>query len=225
MPRTRKNHPPSLTAKVALEAIKAHRTTTQIAQMFGVHPTQVGGWKIQGADRIAGYFRQRPPAVAPTGRRREGRAVQADRAAQVELDFLKKKLASSIEDRRPWIDPHHPQLTIQQQCELLGLRRSTYYYQPRPESDQNLRLLRELDELYLHGGRPCIAGTGVTVRRIAVLHNMREAPEEIANDYGHLSLAQVHAALAYYYAHKAEIDADLEAEEREHDALAEQHRR
>ena len=77
----------------------------------------------------------------------------------------------------------------------------------------------------LHGGRPCIAGTGVTVRRIAVLHNMGEAPEEIANDYGHLSLAQVHAALAYYYANKSEIDADLEAEEREHDALAEQHRR
>ena len=77
----------------------------------------------------------------------------------------------------------------------------------------------------LHGGRPCVAGTGVTVRRIAVLHNMGEAPEEIAADFGHLSLAQVHAALAYYYANKAEIDADLEAEERAHDTLAEQHRR
>jgi uncharacterized protein (DUF433 family) len=77
----------------------------------------------------------------------------------------------------------------------------------------------------IHSGRPCIAGTGVTVRRVAVLHNMGETPEEIASDYGHLSLAQVHAALAYYYANKAEIDADLQAEEREYDALAEQHRR
>ncbi len=40
MPRTRKSHPPSLKAKVAVEAIKAHKTA---AQMFGVHPTQVGG--------------------------------------------------------------------------------------------------------------------------------------------------------------------------------------
>jgi len=40
-------------------------------------------------------------------------------------------------------------LSIQQQCELLGLPRSTYYYQPRPESALNLRLLRKLDELYL----------------------------------------------------------------------------
>jgi uncharacterized protein (DUF433 family) len=77
----------------------------------------------------------------------------------------------------------------------------------------------------LHGGRPCVAGTGVTVRRIAVLHNMGETPEEIAANYGHLSLAQVHAALTYYYANKAEIDADLEAEEREYDDLARQNRR
>jgi len=31
MPQTRKNHPPSLKAKVAIEAIKGHRTTAQIA--------------------------------------------------------------------------------------------------------------------------------------------------------------------------------------------------
>ena len=40
-------------------------------------------------------------------------------------------------------------LTIEQQCELLGLPRSTYYYQPRPESAENLRLMRQLDELYM----------------------------------------------------------------------------
>lgn len=77
----------------------------------------------------------------------------------------------------------------------------------------------------LHGGRACIAGTGVTVRRIAALHNMGELPEEIAANFGHLSLAQVHAALAYYYANKAGIDVGLEAEDREFDALAEQSRR
>jgi len=77
----------------------------------------------------------------------------------------------------------------------------------------------------IRGGRPCIAGTGVSVRRIAVLHNMGMIPEEIAANFGHLSLAQVHAALAYYYANKAEIDADLETEERETEALEQQHRR
>jgi len=50
-------------------------------------------------------------------------------------------------------------------------------------------------------------------------------PEEITRNFGHLSLAQVHAALAYYYATKAEIDADLKAEERDTEALEQQYRR
>src|SRR5450759_3283739 len=51
----------------------------------------------------------------------------------------------------------------------------------------------------IRGGRPCIAGTGVSVRRIAQWHNMGLIPEEIVRKFGHLSLAQVHAALAYYH--------------------------
>ena len=77
----------------------------------------------------------------------------------------------------------------------------------------------------IRGGRPCIAGTGVSVRRIAQWHNMGLLPEEIVRKFGHLSLAQVHAALAYYRANQAEIDADLEAEEQETAALEQQHRR
>ena len=47
IPRARKSHLPSLKARLAVEAIKSHKTTAQIAQMFAVHPTQVGGWKKQ----------------------------------------------------------------------------------------------------------------------------------------------------------------------------------
>ncbi len=72
----------------------------------------------------------------------------------------------------------------------------------------------------IRGGRPCIAGTSVSVRRIARWHNMGQVPEEIVQTFGgHLSLAQVHAALAYYYANQSEIDADLEEDDREAEAL------
>src|SRR5580658_9712411 len=57
----------------------------------------------------------------------------------------------------------------------------------------------------IRGGRPCVAGTGVSVRRIARWHDMGQVPEEIVQTIGgQLSLAQVHAALAYYYANQAE---------------------
>jgi len=65
----------------------------------------------------------------------------------------------------------------------------------------------------IRGGRPKIAGTGVTVMRVATWYKMGLTPEEIAKQYGHLSLAQVHAALTYYHANPHEIEADLAQEE------------
>jgi uncharacterized protein (DUF433 family) len=62
-------------------------------------------------------------------------------------------------------------------------------------------------------GRPCVAGTGVTVLRIAGWHNLGLTPEEIAAKVEHLTLAQIHAALAYYHANRAEVDSDIAAEE------------
>lgn len=46
------------------------------------------------------------------------------------------------------IEPGYPELSIVKQCELLGLARSSYYYQPTPISEENERLMRLLDEQY-----------------------------------------------------------------------------
>ena len=64
----------------------------------------------------------------------------------------------------------------------------------------------------LHGGRPVIAGAGVSVRAIAIDSNNGLSPEEIVADRDNLSLMQVYAALTYYHANKAGIDADIAAE-------------
>jgi uncharacterized protein (DUF433 family) len=65
----------------------------------------------------------------------------------------------------------------------------------------------------IRGGRPKIAGTGLTVSRIAGWYKMGMTPEEIALEYAHLKLAQVHAALAYYHVNRDEIEADLDQEQ------------
>lgn len=65
----------------------------------------------------------------------------------------------------------------------------------------------------LRGGRPILAGTGVSVRTIAIDSNRGLSPEEIAAARPQLSLAQIYAALAFYHANKQEIDADIAAEE------------
>ena len=59
-------------------------------------------------------------------------------------------------------------------------------------------------------GRPYIMGTTLTVADIAILKNYQMlTPDEIADHY-EISLDQVYAALAYYYAHKAEIDQSIQ---------------
>jgi len=69
------------------------------------------------------------------------------------------------------------------------------------------------------GGRPRIAGTGVSVRRIVAWHRGGLTPSEIVLQLPHLSLGQVHAALAYYYANRELLDAETAAEEAEADRL------
>jgi uncharacterized protein (DUF433 family) len=70
------------------------------------------------------------------------------------------------------------------------------------------------------GNRPRIAETRITVQRIAVWYKMGMKPEEIISEIPHLNLAQVHAALAYYYANKQQIDADIADEDAECERLA-----
>ena len=65
----------------------------------------------------------------------------------------------------------------------------------------------------IRDGRPKIAGTGLAVSRIAGWYKMGMTPEKIALEYPHLTLAQVHAALAYYHVNRDEIQADLAQEE------------
>jgi putative transposase len=47
------------------------------------------------------------------------------------------------------IEPKHPKLSVARQCELLGLPRSTYYHRPEPETEENLELMKVIDEVYL----------------------------------------------------------------------------
>ena len=57
-------------------------------------------------------------------------------------------MSCSLEQRRLWIIPQHPQISVRRQCELLGLAPSSYYYQAQPESSENLFYMRWLDREY-----------------------------------------------------------------------------
>jgi uncharacterized protein (DUF433 family) len=70
------------------------------------------------------------------------------------------------------------------------------------------------------GGRIRIDGTRITVHQIVTCYQQGLTPEEIADQYPHINLAQIYVALAYYHANRVEIDRELEAENAEFLRLA-----
>lgn len=71
------------------------------------------------------------------------------------------------------------------------------------------------------GGKPRVTGRRITVQNLAIWHErMGLSADEIASDYD-LSLAEVHAALAYYFDHRDEIEKSI----RDGLALAEEMRK
>ena len=72
---------------------------------------------------------------------------------------------------------------------------------------------QELITTYEHveidaGGVPIIAGTNMKIVELAQLaHGW--SPEELHFQHPYLSLGQIHSALAYYWDHKEELDADI----------------
>ena len=92
MPRTRKNHPAKLKAKVAIEAIEGQRTISEIAQQYGVHPNLVSSWKRQAIELMPELF---TPQAVDSGSDSDIEKQELYRQIgqmKVEMDFLKKTL-------------------------------------------------------------------------------------------------------------------------------------
>src|SRR5713101_8021462 len=54
----------------------------------------------------------------------------------------------SVPDRKALVDRDHREPSIRKQCELLGIARSGIYRKPPPANDNNLALMRRIDELF-----------------------------------------------------------------------------
>lgn len=77
----------------------------------------------------------------------------------------------------------------------------------------------------MRGGRPRIAGTGITVQRVVGWYKLGLNAEDITEQIPHLTLAQVYAALAYYHANKDEIEQAIDADNKEAARLERKHSR
>ena len=98
-----------------------------------------------------------------------------------------------MSERRELVDATE-KLSIRDQCELLGIARSTLYYEGRPETDENLALMRRLDELHLahptFGSRrleALLEAEGTVVNRKRVVRLLQTMGIEAIHPRGHTS--------------------------------------
>ncbi len=111
-----------------------------------------------------------------------GRSASKDWRADGGFGLLEKKVQATgtVSERRELVEPTG-KLSLRQQCDLLGLARSSLYYEARPETPENLALMRRLDELHLrhpvYGSRRLgclLALEGQAVNRKRVVHLLRQ---------------------------------------------------
>jgi transposase len=89
--KNRKTFTSQFKAKVALEAVRGAKMVNEIAQEYGVHPTQVSQWKKELQEAAAGIFETKrgPKAVDPSSS--QDRLYSEIGRLKMELDWLKKK--------------------------------------------------------------------------------------------------------------------------------------
>jgi len=108
-----------------LAAAEGGKTIAELAGEFDVHPNQIAQWKKQ--------LLQSLPELFSCSRQKEKQKrddlteylYQQTGQLKVELDWLKKKLELTLEQKRKALEPGHSKITIYRQCELLGLNRSS----------------------------------------------------------------------------------------------------
>lgn len=59
-------------------------------------------------------------------------------------------------------------------------------------------------------GKPIISGTRTRVSTIVSYYKLGNSAEELAREFPHLSLSQIHDALSFYHDHSSQIDEDIE---------------
>lgn len=87
----RKQYSAQFKAKVALEALRGHKSTNEIASEHGIHPTQLAQWKKQLVEELPSLFSDKRAKSTQEDQALKDRLYQQIGQLQVELDWLKKK--------------------------------------------------------------------------------------------------------------------------------------
>lgn len=151
MASKRRNHSPEFKTQVALQALNGQKTLAEIADIFDIHPVQVCQWKQQLVKRLPDLYRQ---PLASSSQEELFQIKHNMEKLEVingqlnqEIDWLKKNFYKYNQNTlRSVVEPENPRISLRRQCKLLGITRSSYYYQQRPINHKLLDIMNLIDE-------------------------------------------------------------------------------
>ena len=91
MSTQRKRYSAEFKARVALDAVKGHKTVNELASTYGVHPTQITYWKHQLHKEVPEIFSARRAKRAHDHEAFQAQLYQQIGQRKVALDWVKKK--------------------------------------------------------------------------------------------------------------------------------------
>ncbi len=148
MKKSRTKHSPVFKAKVALAVVREQETVAELSRRHKVHANQIYRWKRQLLENVERAFESEEI--------REGDASvrEAELLQKIgELNggtrlFITRARSIAMTARRSLVEPNDP-LSMRWQCELLGVNRSSVYYEPVEPDAEELAMMRRMDELHL----------------------------------------------------------------------------
>jgi len=139
--------------KIVLEMLREEQTTSQIATKYKITSQSLGKWKTQFLENaslafdVAGATKAYRDEIEELKTENDGLAKALGKAT-IKAEWATGKLKSlDFDNKKSLIESKHNKISVLEQCESLGISRSSYYYQPVPMSQDNIRLLHKIDEI------------------------------------------------------------------------------
>lgn len=150
----RKTFSADFKTKVVLELLEGDKTINQIASEYDITVKSIQNWKRQFLDNaslafdIGGATKAYKDEIEDLKQENEDLAKALGKAT-VKAEWAVGKLKSlDLSNKKALIDSKHNKLTISEQCEIVGISRSSYYYEPIQYSEQDIKIINKIDEIY-----------------------------------------------------------------------------
>jgi transposase-like protein len=106
MSNKRKQYSPEFKAKVALEAVRGEKTTSELASQYQVHPTMINNWKKQLMEGASHLFEKGTETAKNNDNNQQAQIDELYRQIgqlKVERDFLANRSAQlGLKNEKPW---------------------------------------------------------------------------------------------------------------------------